>query len=66
VSDLYSKRARSTEARKERAVACFCEQCDRLLYVREAEWLFCPVCSSMVSRVDAHLEVTSGERRPVE
>lgn len=34
------------------AVACFCVRCDRPLYVAESDILFCPVCSSPVSRLD--------------
>lgn len=48
------------------AVACFCGQCNRPLYVVESDLLFCPVCSSPVSRLDlAHeLHLLAEENAP--
>ena len=53
MSDLSSKR---NSAASRDVSACFCQQCSRVLYVAEADLLFCPVCSSLVMRIDAEDE----------
>lgn len=39
---------------------CFCDSCDRALYV-DAEALFCPVCSSPVMEITRRGEISLAE-----
>ena len=47
MSDLSARRS---QHRRDRTIACFCEECERVLYVTRDE-PFCPVCSSTVAPV---------------
>ena len=53
MSDLSARLGASRERRRPQAITCFCENCDRVLYVADSDTLFCPVCSSLVARLDA-------------
>lgn len=55
MSELSARRDR--DGREPGTVACFCESCNRLLYVTLEEGLFCPVCSSAVTPVEAATSV---------
>lgn len=54
-----SELARRRKSDATKTVACFCDACDRVLYVPEDE-LFCPVCSSVLIPPD-DVEVVSVE-----
>ena len=54
-----SELARRRKSGATKALACFCDACDRVLYVPQDE-LFCPVCSSALIPTD-DVEVVSVE-----
>lgn len=60
MSDLSSRGSAEREQRREPTVACFCDACDRVLYVAKADLLFCPVCSSTATPVvDSQIDLRS-------
>lgn len=59
MSELSRRRERAT---KEAATTtyCFCDSCDRVLYV-DKEALYCPVCSSPVMEITSRQEISLPE-----
>ena len=64
MSDLSQQRRRSTGAEGNGVTASFCGHCSRVLYVAEADLLFCPVCSSLVTRIESETATESHEGTP--
>lgn len=60
MSELSSRMDAEVTPREGTVAPCFCQQCSRVLYLLEAELLFCPVCSSLVSRIETD-ELNSGQ-----
>ncbi len=61
MSELSRRRSAHAGEDPRRTVACYCESCDRVLYVALLdETLFCPVCSSTVTPAeDVQIVVTA-------
>lgn len=53
MSRLSSGKQRSARLHGSAVSACFCSDCSRVLYVADPDLLFCPVCSSPVTRIEA-------------
>ena len=58
MSELSRRRGRSGS--EPSTIYCFCDSCDRVLYVDAGE-LFCPVCSSPVMEVTPREEISLPE-----
>lgn len=58
MSDLARRRERSKDEGS--TTYCFCDSCDRVLYV-DKEALYCPVCSSRVMEVSPREEISLRE-----
>lgn len=55
MTELSSRRQRERRGSERPTIACFCESCDRVLYVAISDELFCPVCSSALMPAEGWL-----------
>ena len=46
MSELAAEREQSRGDMARGTITCFCEDCERLLYINCSDPMFCPVCSS--------------------
>ena len=58
MSELSQRRGRSGSVQP--TIYCFCDSCERVLYVDPGE-LFCPVCSSPVMEVNPRDQISLPE-----
>lgn len=61
MSELSRRGSVPRREQARRTVACYCESCDRVLYVAVDDTLFCPVCSSTVTPAEEIQIVVTGE-----